>query len=557
VLLDSSIYADSRNGDTVCVGHGRTTEGDVMSAMERFVRQLAPETRTALQRTRQRLTGLAGRRPAASQEPAGEEAPDHQPAGGAESQSLARNRLGVPAVVFFGVAGAAPLTVILGAVSTIYAVVENTAVPIVYFVAAAILSLFTVGFVAMSRHIVSSGAFYTYISHGLGRIPGVSAAFVALVAYATMQIGLFGLFGVIAEGILAEMGVNTHWFVCALVAWVAVAILGLLKVDLNGKVLAVLLTAEFAIVLLYDVVMLFNPADGVSVATLNPVKILAPEAAAMLVLAIAGFVGFEATVVLSEEAKDPKHTIARATHWAVLLPGVFIGLSAWAMSVGAGVGNVIAKAKQEKTDLVFSLVRPHVPEFFISLGYVFFMTSVFAALLAFHAAIARYQFALGREGVLPKRWAITHPRTSAPVAGSLTQSALALVVLIIYAVAGADPLVHLFAWLTTAGGLGVLILMWATCGAVIMFFRQRPGLESRWRTRIAPIGAFVLMTLVLAATAIGLGDLLQVEGDSVFQWLFQAAYVVVAALGVGWALYLRRDRPTVYASIGHGGEPAP
>src|SRR3712207_3810581 len=99
----------------------------------------------------------------------GSRPPGDSPAG---SHELARNRLGVPSVVLFGVAGAAPLTVILGAVSTIYAVVENTAVPVVYFVAAAILSLFTVGFVAMSRHIVNTGAFYTYISVGLGRIPG-------------------------------------------------------------------------------------------------------------------------------------------------------------------------------------------------------------------------------------------------------------------------------------------------------------------------------------------------------------------------------------------------
>jgi amino acid transporter len=508
-------------------------EATPMSGTERF-RQLAPQTRAALRRTRDRLTG-------------------RQPSDGAE-QTLARNQLGVPAVVFFGVAGAAPLTVILGAVSTIYAVVGNRSVPIVYFVAAGILSLFTVGFVAMSRHIVSTGAFYTYISHGLGRIPGVGAAFIALVAYSVMQIGLFGLFGVIAEGILAELGIATSWFVCALVAWIAVAVLGLLKVDLNGKVLAVLLTAEFAIVVVYDLVMIANPADGLSVTTLNPAGIFTAEAAAMLVLAIAGFVGFEATVVLSEEAKDPKHTIARATHWAVLLPGIFIGLSAWAMSVGAGAGAIIERAKQEETDLVFSLVSPHVPEFFISLGYIFFMTSVFAALLAFHAAIARYQFALGREGVLPKLWSRTHPRTAAPVAGSLTQSAVALVVLIIYAAAGIDPLVHLFAWLTTAGGLGVLILMWAACGAVIMFFRHRPGLEHPWRARLAPSIAFVLLTLVLAATAIGLGDLLQVAGDSVFQWLFQVLYLVVAALGVGWALFLRRNRPDVYSAIGHRGQ---
>ena len=122
------------------------------------------------------------------------------------SRALARNRLGVPSVVFFGVAGAAPLTVIIGAISTIYAVVGNTAVPVVYLVVAGILSIFTVGFVAMSRHIVNSGAFYAYISQGLGRVFGVAAAFVALPAYALMQIGLFGLFGVVASGVLDALG---------------------------------------------------------------------------------------------------------------------------------------------------------------------------------------------------------------------------------------------------------------------------------------------------------------------------------------------------------------
>jgi len=73
------------------------------------------------------------------------------------SRALAQNRLGVPSVVFFGVAGAAPLTVILGAITTIYAVVGSTAVPVAYLVAAGILMLFTIGFVAMSRHIVNSG----------------------------------------------------------------------------------------------------------------------------------------------------------------------------------------------------------------------------------------------------------------------------------------------------------------------------------------------------------------------------------------------------------------
>jgi amino acid transporter len=469
------------------------------------------------------------------------------------SRALARNRLGVPSVVFFGIAGAAPLTVILGAVTTIYAVVGNIAVPISYIFAACILSIFTVGFVAMSRHIVNSGAFYSYISQGMGRVIGVGAAFVALPAYSVMQIGLFGLFGVVARSIFAAFGLSVDWFFCALFAWLVVSILGLLWVDLSGKVLAVLLVAEISIVLVYDVIMMLHPAGGhLSFTTLNPARMVSSEAAAMLVLAISGFVGFEATVVLSEEAKDPKRTIARATHWAVLIPGVLIALSAWAMSVAAGPDTIVAQAKHDTTDLVFNLVQSHAPAILVQIGGLLFLTSVFAALLAFHAAVARYQFALGREGVLPSIWGRTHPRTGAPLMGSVTQSALSVIVLVLYYAFKQDPLVHLFAWLTVAGGLGVLILMWAASAAVVAFFIRNRGLVNFWRGQFAPTLAFLLLTGVLAATVIGLGDLLGVPKDSIFQWLFATAYAVFAVIGFIWAFVMRGAKPEAYANIGRG-----
>jgi amino acid transporter len=470
-------------------------------------------------------------------------------------RALAKNRLGVSSVVFFGVAGAAPLTVIIGSISAIYAIIGSTAVPITYIVVAAILSLFTVGFVAMSRHIVNSGAFYSYISHGLGRVVGVGAAFVALPAYSLMQIGLFGLFGSAASNILGELGFSVPWYACAVAAWAIVAVLGLLWVDLSGRVLAVLLVLEISIVALYDIVMVSHPAGGhVSFETFSPAPLITPVVGSLLVLAIAGFVGFEATVVLSEETKDPKRTIARATHIAVLLAGVLCGISAWAMSVSTGPDRIAAVAADHRTDLVFALVGPHLPVVLVDIGYVLFLTSVFAALLAFHAAVARYQFALGREGVLPAAWGRTHPRTGAPLLGSVTQSVLAIGVLSAYAAAGAEPLVYVFAWLTTIGGLGVLILMWAASAAVIAFFvRNRRG-ESAWKAYIAPFVSFLLLTVVLAATVIGFGELLQVSGDSPFQWLIPVLYLAVAGIGFTWALVMRAARPEVYAAIGRGAD---
>jgi amino acid transporter len=199
-------------------------------------------------------------------------------------------------------------------------------------------------------------------------------------------------------------------------------------------------------------------------------------------------------------------------------------------------------------------VSPHVPEALINIGYVLFMTSIFAALLAFHAAVSRYQFALGREGVLPRAWGSTHPRTGAPIVGSITQSLLALGVLVVYRLTGADPLVYLFAWLTVVGGLGVLILMWSASAAVVAFFVRHRHQENVWRGQVSPIIAFVLLSVILAATIYGLGDLLQVEPGSMFHWIFPTGYAVCAVIGFIWAIAMRAARPEVYAAIGRGAD---
>ena len=60
------------------------------------------------------------------------------------------------------------------------------------------LAIFSVGYVAMARHIANAGAFYAYISRGIGRPLGVGAAWVALLAYNAFQLASIGGFGAIA-----------------------------------------------------------------------------------------------------------------------------------------------------------------------------------------------------------------------------------------------------------------------------------------------------------------------------------------------------------------------
>lgn len=53
---------------------------------------------------------------------------------------------------------------------------------------------------------------------------------------------------------------------------------------------------------------------------------------------------------------------------------------------------------------------------------------------------------------------------------------------------------------------------------------------------------------------IGFGELLQVDGDSPFQWLVPVLYIGVALIGVIWALGMRAARPEAYAAIGRGAD---
>jgi amino acid transporter len=84
----------------------------------------------------------------------------------AVSRALARDRLGVPAVLAFVLAGVAPLTVAAGLVPTAYAVTGLTAIPAAFVVVAVILAVFATGYMAMSRHLTHTGAFYAFVSAG-------------------------------------------------------------------------------------------------------------------------------------------------------------------------------------------------------------------------------------------------------------------------------------------------------------------------------------------------------------------------------------------------------
>jgi len=468
------------------------------------------------------------------------------------SRALARDRLGVPAVLFFVLAGVAPLTVAAGVIPTAYAATGLTGIPAAFLAVAVILAIWASGYVAMTRWICNAGAFYAFIARGLGRPAGVAAALVALLAYSFLQVGLYGAFGPNAAAeAAAHLGLHAAWWAWALAAWAVITVLGLLRVDITGKILGVLLTAEVIVILAETVSGLASPAAGqLSFATLSPGALTSGGSGTIGVLAVVavlGFVGFEQAPVLAEEARHPRRTIPAATYLALGAIAVVYAAAAWAMAAHAGQGHVVADAAAQGPGLLFGLGGGGLSQ----AAQWLFLTSLFAAALAFHNCVWRYIFALGREGVLPAALGRTGPN-SIPKAASLTQSLTGLAVIAAYALAHADPMTALFFDLGTTGGFGIVLLLALTSVAVIAFFWTDPHEENAWRRLIAPALAAVLLGGIAVLAVLHYATLLGVQQGATAAWALPASYAAVAVAGLSWALVLRARRPQVYAAIGLG-----
>ncbi|MEV0197661.1 APC family permease [Nonomuraea sp. NPDC050691] len=472
--------------------------------------------------------------------------------------ALAADRLGAPSVVYFVLSAAAPLTVVAGVVTTAYAVTGITGLPVAFLAVGVVLAVFAVGYVAMARHMANAGAFYTYISRGLGRPAGIAAAWVALIAYNALQVGLYGAFGAAATPLVERWaGVSPPWWTLSLVAWALVSVLGVMRIDVNGRLLAVLLTAEVAVILLFDVADLVGPAPaGVSLETLSPGALFVPGVGALLITATLGFVGFESAVVFSEESRDPRRTVPAATYASIAIIAGLYALSAWAMTVATGPANIVEVARRDGAETIFVIATTQLGVAVVDIARALFVTSLFAAMISFHNTTARYFFALGRERVLPAVFGRTRPRTGAPKAGSIAQSVLGLLVIVGYAVLGLDPLVQLFFYGGTFGGFGVLLLVFATSIAVIVFFSREPSGEDVWRRLVAPLPAAAALAVMVVLAVSNFATVLGVPDGDPLAWILPSVYGVAAVVGLVWAMVLRSGQPAVYSRVGLGAKAA-
>jgi amino acid transporter len=454
------------------------------------------------------------------------------------TNQLRKNALGVGAVAFMIISAAAPLTGAAGAVPLAFLLGNGAGLPLTFILVTLLMLVFAVGYMAMAKHISNAGAFYAFTSRGLGGMAGGAVAGIALLSYNAMQVGLLGLLGGAAAGTFGAMGLNLPWWVWSLIAIAVVGLLGYRQVDLSAKVLSVLVILEYLIVLIVDAAIFVKGGNaGLSIPLFDVNQLFSGSLPVAILFVMGCFIGIEAATIYAEEAKTPETTVPRATYLSIITIGLFFFITSWLMIAATGVDKLIPTlgAMKDPTGYLFEVAGRYAGEPVPTIMGILFVTSIFAAVSAFHSYIARYTYVMGREGLLPGAFGVTHSTHLSPHMGSIAQTLIAVIVIGVFAYLGLDPILNLFTWISQIGTLGIILMMAIASFAVVAFFNKDSHGENVFASKIAPVIAGLIMLALFGYIFVNFGGL---TGTSGALGIVLPALVIVAGL-VGLLMSLR------------------
>lgn len=410
--------------------------------------------------------------------------------------TLARDKLGVGGIVFLVLAAVAPVTVLVVVIPLAIALGNGGGVPIAILLVALALLLFAVGYAQITKELTNAGGFYAIAVRGLGRIAGLITGLIATIGYNAFVAGALGTIGFFSGMVvLPELfGFELDWFLSGVILFVIVFLLARSGIAVSAVVLAIALILEIILVFGFAIAVMVQ--TGLDPAIFTPEIITGGSLWIGLLLAATAFIGFEATALFGEEAKEPRKTIPRATYAAIIIIGLM---------------------------------------------------HAFAAQLAFHNSAGRYIFALGRARVLPS-WLAKTNANGAPERALLLNLIFAIVVAAIFRFTFPD-LPSILTLVPVGLGfatLSIMIVQTIAALSVVAHFRKNKD-PRLWSTLIAPglgflaLLVFSIMALVNFSTVAGSEE----PYVLVLPWLLLIAIVG----GIIHGLYLKSKRPDIYARL--------
>lgn len=467
------------------------------------------------------------------------------------TSGLRRGHLGAGHIAFLVVATVAPLAGVAGASPVVFAS-NGAAAPATFVLAGALFAVFSVGYVAMSRGMTNAGGYVAYVARGLGSLPAAAIAYVCVLAYTTFQVAMWSQFGVFTHAmVLSHTGLDLPTWAWTLVLLTLATVIVAQGVDVSIRVAGTVLALEVVVLLCFTVLALVRgDAAGAVTTGFDPQVVFGPGLGVAFLFGVAAFVGFEATVVFSEEARDPRRTVPRAVVLAIAIIATLYTVSTLALSAAWGPDQVLQAAVNDPATFLLIPLQSQLGGWAGSWVDVLIVTSYLASLIGSMNMVIRLLYAFGRAGVLPSALGTTS-EGGTPRRATFAFAASILVVFLAFQVAGADPILVTFSWLLALGTVGLLTILVVTSAAIVVYFRRSTRGEGERGgvvvTLVCPLVAFAGF-VTAAVLAVVNYDALLGGGGSNARWLL-LSIPVAAAIGATVAAR-RATTPDFAADLG-------
>jgi len=407
------------------------------------------------------------------------------------------------------------------------------------------LAFVVIGF---TRRMASAGYAYTYASRSLGKEGGFLAGwlyFAGMICFVPMTMSGVGY---LAANLL---GMNPDWWILFFFIGMALlVVLSIVRIKVTTRTQLVVGVVTVAVIVVVDLITTVKGgAHGQALSAFSFGHTVSGGFNGVfygIILGVTSYIGFETAADFGEETANPRKYIPIAIIAATAFAVIFYLWTTYAMAIGFGVKNGAAWGADPVAlqTIADKFVTPWVGTL-VELGG---LAAAFIVCVACATAGSRTLFAMGREGVLPRAFARTHPRFKTPVNATLAVVAVATVMALLIGYPLSDsafghPFSNYYFW-ATAGTLLIIVVYIMIClGGIVFFARTRA--TRRWNPLIH-VGIPVVGAVVFGAALYGS---VHPTPPGILKWTPYLA-IVWLVIGIGVLLWLRARRADAVARIG-------
>ena len=294
---------------------------------------------------------------------------------------------------------------------------------------AAILLALCVG--QLAKHITSAGGIYSYAATALGDNVGFLVGWAYSILYMTIICLVAISFGLVGGDFLDfYFGVSVPEWVLSVGLMVLTVTVTYLGIRPSTTVTATLAIAEVGLLFVVAVLLIVRAGSDNSLALFNPSNAGFGDAGTIravflgVVFAFSLISGFEASVPLAEETRDPRRTVPRAVLLAAGGIGLFYVIATYAAVTAWGTDRLGSFLDSPNP---WREMAGEIGGFFALLVALAILYSQVAGQQAAFNATSRLLFAMSRNGILPRALSRLHPTRRSPHVAAVVAGGVALI----------------------------------------------------------------------------------------------------------------------------------